>query len=136
MLSKFHPRRIVVKLLLLLTIAYTILVSLKLIITKPSLQQYRKLLNQQFTHKYNQIYYNFLASNYDLANDTKFNKQLSIIRQDAVEEDRGGNELWMLNEEITNNLPLTVAIPSYFTSQQQQPLLLELNDGGAVLAIY
>ena len=131
MLSKFHPRRIVVKLLLLLTIAYTILVSLKLIITKPSLQQYRKLLNQQFTHKYNQIYYNFLASNYDLANDTKFNKQLSIIRQDAVEEDRGGNELWMLNEEITNNLPLTVAIPSYFTSQQQQPLLLELNDGGA-----
>lgn len=117
-MAKFHSRRIVVKLFLLLTIAYTILVSLKLIVAKPSLQQYRKLLNQQFTHKYNQIYYNFLASNYDLNNDASFNKQLAIIRQDAIEEDRGNNELWMLNEEITNNLPLTVQIPSYFKEKQ------------------
>ncbi|KAI5957600.1 hypothetical protein KGF57_003294 [Candida theae] len=116
----FHPRRIVVKVFLLTTIAYTILVTLNSILAKPDLHQYRKLLYQQFTHKYNQLYYNFLASNYDLNNNDDFNRHLAVIRKDAVEEDRGNNELWMLNEEITEHLPLTMPIPSAYYSNYKK----------------
>ncbi|KAI5953975.1 hypothetical protein CANMA_004814 [Candida margitis] len=111
---KLFSRRLIVKLLLLLTVAYTIIASFNQIIAKSSLQEYRKLLTKQFTHKFNQLYYNFLASDFDLNNDDKFNEELHTIRQMAVEEDDDINEIWMLNEKLTENLPLTVPIPSNF----------------------
>ena len=124
MKSRFYSPRIVAKLLVLITIIYTIIVSLNFLISKPSLQQYHKLLYKQFTHKYNQLYYNFLASTYDLDNDKGFNKQLAIIRQDAIEDDQGTNEFWMLNKEVTEHLPLNVPIPLYFRNLEQPSTVL------------
>ncbi|KAI5951561.1 hypothetical protein KGF54_004635 [Candida jiufengensis] len=112
-MTKFYSKRLLLKLLLLSTIICTIFISIKSILVRPTIKQYQKQLNEQIKFKYNEIYYNFLETNYDLNNDIKFNEKINNILNFLFSKD-DENKYWDLNPYLIKNLPLKINIPDYY----------------------
>ncbi|KAI5964819.1 uncharacterized protein KGF55_001889 [Candida pseudojiufengensis] len=113
-MTKIYTKRLILKLFLLFTIFFTILISLKSIIDQPSIKQVQKQLNDQIKFKFNEIYYTFLENKIDLNNDKKFNENVNKILNNLLENDKE-NKFWDINPNLNNNndLPLTIQVPNY-----------------------
>ncbi|CAK9440327.1 uncharacterized protein LODBEIA_P44270 [Lodderomyces beijingensis] len=103
-MAKIRPKRILVRSILLLTVFYAVFLSLKLIMSRPFFQR----LDISLKHRYNEIYFNFLASRFDLDLNKRFIKSVEEI---TAKEASITPALWKLR---VKKLPLDVEVPSYY----------------------
>ncbi|KAI3404396.2 hypothetical protein KGF56_002793 [Candida oxycetoniae] len=122
---KLYPRRIFIKLVLFLTVFYAIFISIKLILSQPNLRQYSYLIDQKINLKYNEIYFNLLASKHDFDSNTFFQKQVEKITETSITNDKL-SMLWNLEKsgfKQEDTSIFEIETPSYFFENIESPMV-------------
>ncbi|EMG51026.1 MNN4 Protein MNN4 [Candida maltosa Xu316] len=132
-LNKLLSPRFLLKSFLFVTITYTIFVSTTTLFRQPTIKQYKKLLNQQIKHQFNQWYYNILASDYQLDTNKQFLKDVEVIREaNLLSDDK--NQLWDIKPDL--NVPLSVELPEYLTHADSLKPIIQPFDPRLTLSVY
>ncbi|KAK6457693.1 regulator of cell wall mannosyl phosphorylation [Scheffersomyces xylosifermentans] len=137
-MMKFYlkvPRKLVLKVFILLFVSYTIFVSLQSSLQGPVLAQYKLNLQRSMKLKFKLWYNNFLSSQYHLESDPGFLKQMEEIRKEKLDHDLT-NELWFINDKMLANLPLEVSIPQYYFDDNLPRPIIQPFDPRFTIGVY
>lgn len=119
------PKKLLIRLLLLLTVIFTVIVSSGSILSSHSIHEYKLRMKNTIRLKYSKWTKNIFLSLYDFfPSNEKFMEEVEGIMKQKLSHDKNNN-LWEINEKLLSGMELTVPIPDYFlvNSDKEKPML-------------
>mmetsp|Transcript_5788 Transcript_5788/g.6983 ORF Transcript_5788/g.6983 Transcript_5788/m.6983 type:complete len:779 (-) Transcript_5788:965-3301(-) len=129
------PRKLIVKVLLLLVVTVIIVSTSNHALARPSVKQYKLKIQRAIHLKFNNWTSNFLTKDYGLESNHEFLNKLEEIKAEKLADDPG-NEMWDINEKVLNNLPLEVKVPKYFLKPEEMKPVIQPFDPRFTLGVY
>lgn len=128
-------RRLVLKVFVVLFLCCTISIFYHSATNTSGVTRYKKNLEKSMKLKFNYLYNNFLSSHLNLDSNKLFRTKFEFIKKEKLEND-WNNELWYINEDVLQNLPVEVSIPPfYYKNKVAKPPILPF-DPRFTLAVY
>lgn len=135
MLKSVLPRKLMVKVTLLLVVMLVIISTSSHALSRPSVKQYKMKIQRSIQLKFNNWTSSFLTKDYALESNHDFLSKLEKIKAEKLADD-SNNEMWDINEKIVNNLPLEVNIPEYFLDTKVGKPVIQPFDPRFTLGVY
>lgn len=127
------PKRLIIKVFVLLMVFYTIFHTTSTSLQNPLINQYKLKVQRQVKLKFRGWYTNLLSTNLKLEEDKNFEKQLNSLLQEKLKNDVN-NELWDINPLM--ELPLDITVPSYFINLLIEKPSYQPFDARFTLSVY
>lgn len=129
------PRRLIVKVLLLLVVTVIIIGTSNHALARPSVKQYKSRIQRAIQLKFNNWTSNFLTKDHGLESNQDFLSKFEEIKAEKLADDPA-NEMWDINEKVLNNMPLEVNIPGYFLDSKAVKPVIQPFDPRFTFAVY
>ncbi|CCE72745.1 Piso0_000339 [Millerozyma farinosa CBS 7064] len=131
------PRKLLIRLLLLSTVIFTIILSSGSFLNSHSIHEYKLRMKNTIRLKYSKWTKHIFSSSHDFFLSNKnFMLEIEAIRAKKLAHDKTNN-LWQINEKVLGDMILSVHIPDYFlvNTNKEKPLI-QAYDPRFTLSLY